>query len=693
MLCGYPTGGAPLPSLFQEFPQLRTNPFVWLETPNGLLDFTQTGIAAFAHLRSVLFAGGLCQSWAPYFYSLFIFETTMKSNLAGYLILLGSLAFTQLLAAAAPHGPKTPATDQSMDKMWGDSAVKTGNELSDRAALFRDGNYGMFIHWGLYSSLGGQWNDQTFYGIGEWIKRQMEIPTAEYMALAQRFNPVDFDARAIAQLAKDAGMKWIIITAKHHEGFAMFKSAHPFNIVDASPFNRDPMKELAEACQELGLGFGFYYSHNQDWTEPGGTNGPTTNPDGTVATNEQYFREKCLPQVKEICENYGPLKYIWFDTPGDMPEVFVKELVDYVRQAQPDAMLCSRVGYGLGDYRSKGDMDVPVRNAAGLWETCDTTNDSWSYAWYDQNWKDGGEILFRVVSTVARGGTYLLNVGPDGTGRVPAPAARYLVRAGEWIKRYPHVIYAAGASPWEHALPWGEVTTQGNTLNLVVFDWPQDGRLMLPGLRSSIKSAGVLAGSKLQPIKWVQRGAWTELKVPPRPADALATVVQVELNEAPFVDQTLGVFPNITSTLRAEFATVTQAEKKDIRWMEKFGEWKHLNQISQWKPEARATWTVNVAQPGDYQVELTYKGEGSQAEEFDWQTGVDFNDAGRLVWQVETDEGAMLQNQQNSSNVYQTYPIGTLTFVRAGLHTLSVAFVDGNGDKASLAAVRLTRAE
>jgi alpha-L-fucosidase len=606
---------------------------------------------------------------------------------------LSSLFLAQFLFAAVPGHSASPVVNQSMDKMWGDSTVKVGDVLSDRVALFRDGNYGMFIHWGLYSSLGGQWKDHTFYGIGEWIKRQMEIPAPEYMDLAKDFNPVDFDAKAIAQLAKDAGMKWIIITSKHHEGFAMFKSAHPFNIVDASPFNRDPMKELAAACQELGLGFGFYYSHNQDWTEPGGTNGPKTNPDGTPATIEQYFREKCLPQVKEICENYGPLSYIWFDTPGDMPEPLVKELADYVRQAQPSALLCSRIGYGLGDYSSKGDMDVPVRNAEGLWETCDTTNDSWSYAWYDQNWKDGGEILFRVVSTVARGGTYLLNVGPDGAGRVPDMAAKYLRRAGDWIKRYPQVIYNAGASPWEHALPWGEVTTQGNTLNLVVFDWPQDGRLMLPGLQSTIKSAGVLVGDKLHPVEWVRRGSWTELTVPSAPVDSLATVVQVVLNDAPLADQALGVFPNITSTLRVEFADVKNAEKKDIRWMEKFGEWKHLNQVSKWSPEGLATWTINVAQPGDYQVELTYKGEGGLAEEFDWRSGVNFDDSGRLVWKVKTDEGAVIQNQQNSSKVYQTYPIGTLTFATAGTHTIAVSFVDGNGDKASLAAVRLTKAK
>ena len=207
-------------------------------------------------------------------------------------LLLASLSLSGILFAAETPAAKAPAANPSMDKMWGESVGQTGIEKSDRVALFRDGNYGMFIHWGLFSHLGGQWQDQTFYGIGEWIKRQMKISEADYMALAKDFNPADFDARGIARLAKESGMKWIIITSKHHEGFAMFKSTHPFNIVDATPFHRDPMKELAAACREHGLGFGFYYSHNQDWTAPGGSNGPKTNADGTPATFEQYIRLK-----------------------------------------------------------------------------------------------------------------------------------------------------------------------------------------------------------------------------------------------------------------------------------------------------------------------------------------------------------------------------------------------------------------
>ena len=394
-----------------------------------------------------------------------------------------------LILSISGNAQKGKPNEAGMDKMWGESTVAIDALKAGRGKLFDEGNYGMFIHWGLYSHLGGSWKDTTYYGIGEWIKspRMAGIPVNEYMEIAKEFNPDEFDAKAIARLAKDAGMKYIIITSKHHEGFAMFDSkANPFNIVDATPFARDPMKELSAACRELGLGFGFYYSHNQDWTAPGGSRGPKEYPDGTPASFDEYFYKKCLPQVKEICTNYGEIDFVWFDTPGDMKKELVIELAEVVRKLQPNAMLCSRIGHGMGDYASKGDMEVPLRNIPGLWETCDTYNDSWSYAWYDNNFKSPKEILNRLISTVARGGTYLFNVGPDGKGNIPEIGRKFILEAGKWIQKYPQVIYGAGSSPWGHALPWGDVTTNGNSLFLSVFEWPQDGKLYLPGLEETL---------------------------------------------------------------------------------------------------------------------------------------------------------------------------------------------------------------
>lgn len=197
----------------------------------------------------------------------------------------------------------TILAQQRMDQMWGDQQAKNKELKEKRGHLFEWGNYAMFIHWGLFSHLGNVWNGKTYYGIGEWMinENMANANRDEYKAVSRSFNPKDFDAMKIVQLAKDAGMKYIIITSKHHDGFAMYHSlCDKFNIVDATPFARDPMKELADACKKLGLGFGFYYSHNQDWTHPGASGAPRVDKDGNPRTFDDYFHEKCLPQVEEI---------------------------------------------------------------------------------------------------------------------------------------------------------------------------------------------------------------------------------------------------------------------------------------------------------------------------------------------------------------------------------------------------------
>ena len=562
---------------------------------------------------------------------------------------------------------------QEMDKMWGESSVKTAAE-AERFKLFADGNYGMFIHWGLYSNLAGKWNGKTYYGIGEWLMnpRVADIPVDDYMATAKDFNPVDFSGMKIAQLAKDAGMKYIIITSKHHEGFAMFHSkVHPFNIVDATPFGRDPMKELSAACHELGLGFGFYYSHNQDWTSPGASGGPTKHEDGTAADFEDYFYSKCKPQVREICTNYGDIDFIWFDTPGKIKKEWVVELVELVGELQPNALLCSRVGHGMGDYASKGDMEVPPANIPGLWETCDTTNDSWSFAWYDNNFKSPKVILHRLISTVGRGGSYLLNIGPDGKGNVPGLAMTFLQDAGKWIQRYPQVVYGAGSSPWGHALPWGDVTTKGNSLFLCVFDWPQDGTLYLPGLETKIVSANLLNTSKSE-VTFEKKNGWTLFNLPCEPVDSPVSVIEVKLDsaaETAAVKTDLGIYPNIEATYLAEFAEIFGASKSKVRWMEKFGEWKHVFRVNKWTDAGKAVWTVNVLELGYYYVDLRYSG------------------SGRLVWKIVTDEGVMVQNQQAATEKYVSYPMGILEFKKAGIHTITVSLVEGDKNSSSLEAV------
>ena len=561
---------------------------------------------------------------------------------------------------------------QEMNEMWGTS---TSKQSIKRGRYFIDGNYCMFIHWGLYSHLSNKWNGRTYYGIGEWLMNPSlaNIPVDEYKAVAKEFNPVEFNAKEIAQLAKDAGMKYIIITSKHHDGFAMYHSkANNFNIVDATPYGRDPMKELSEACRELGLGFGFYYSHNQDWTYPGGSGGPRVDKDGNKKTFDDYFVEKCLPQVEEITKNYGEIELIWFDTPGNMPKKYAEQLVDIVHRNQPTALVSGRVGYDLGDYKTLGDMEVPLQNVEGLWETVDVTNDSWGYAWYDENWKTPKQILTILIATVARGGTLMLNVGPDGLGRVPAPAKQALLSAGKWIAKYPQVIYGTEASPWQHALPWGDVTVKDNKMYIAVYNWPTKGELWLPGLQTQIESIKLIGGTKDQKLTFTKIGDWTNIKIPNQSPDDFVSIIEVTLKGEAKADPTMAVDPEIGVQIPVLFAKTENCTVNRKDWMEKFGEWKNVFNVSDWKRGSKVTWEVNIKDAGTYHIDLTYSGQG------------------RMVWGVSTDENYSIRNQQNSSHIYTKYQMGWIKFDKPGKHFITAEFLEGNTASASLSAITIT---
>jgi len=324
----------------------------------------------------------------------------------------------------------------------------------DTAALaaskrwFKEAKYGMMAHWGLYSLLGGEWKGQRMgqQYIGEWIQQYYRIPNAEYAALAKAFNPVCFNADEWVQLARDAGMRYIVLTSKHHDGFAMYRSkVSKFNIVDATPFKRDVVGELAEACRKHGLKLGLYYSQDLDWHERGGggfTVGKTWTDgagywcnnwdfkDVTRADFDRYFEEKSKPQVREIMTQYGDICLVWFDIGFTPTKEQSNELYDMVRKLQPGCLINSRIGCGKCDYTSAGDNEIVNDDKSGmLFETPATLNDTWGYKAHDQNWKSAKEIR-RIREHLNRlGANYLLNVGPDGLGRIPAKSAEILREA------------------------------------------------------------------------------------------------------------------------------------------------------------------------------------------------------------------------------------------------------------------------
>lgn len=501
--------------------------------------------------------------------------------------------------SAGTEKPK-PAMDGTSADMWGAGGVAKDGA---RGAWLKDSRFAMFIHWGLYSELGGKWDGKTYYGIAEWIMKRAKIPVAEYERVAGRFNPAGFDAREWVKLAKDAGMRHIMITAKHHDGFAMFKSAvSPFSIADATPFKRDPMKELAEACREGGLRLGFYYSQTQDWHERDAV-GNDWDFEPTEANFQGYLRGKAIPQIEELLRNYGPIAGVWFDTPGPITPEESKMLVDLVHRLQPQCLVNSRIGNDLGDYDTLGDQEIPRLPRPGLWETPDTHNDTWAYAWYDHNWKSPREIAERLVRVTSRGGTYMLNVGPDGTGRIPEQSARILREVGKWVQAHETAIHGVGPTPFG-PLAWGECTARGNTLFLHVFQWPANGRLVVPGLRTSVKSARLDGGGELG-VEAVS-GVVT-IALPAIRPDILIPVVTVELDGRAEASRDQFVLNGCRQALETGVADLHGCELKAVRWMEKFGDWKHAECVVGWQGAgSAATWDFRTVAPGSFYLDIEY---------------------------------------------------------------------------------------
>ena len=407
-----------------------------------------------------------------------------------------------------------------------------------RLAWFREAKFGLFIHWGLYAVPAGRWKGVDYPFIGEWIMKWARIPAAEYEGLARQFNPRKFDAEAVAQLAKDAGMKYVVITAKHHDGFALFDSkASKYDIVDATPYRRDPVKALARASARRGLKFGFYYSQAQDWHEANAAGNTWDFPTQYEQRQpDEYLRRKAIPQVTELLSGYGPLGLIWFDTPTLLTKEHVLTLEALVRRKQPDCLINSRLGHGLGDYRQMGDNMVPSDVYPSDWEIPATLNDTWGFKTRDQHWKSASYLVYRLIDVVSKGGNYLLNIGPAADGTIPAESVRRLREVGRWMERHGEAIHGTKASPFSiGGQPW-RMTAKPGVLYVHLLRWPAGGRFRLEGLRNQVTGAHLLSDPAREALKVERDGAAVVVHVPGDAPDPIAAVLALKIEGAPDVD-------------------------------------------------------------------------------------------------------------------------------------------------------------
>jgi alpha-L-fucosidase len=422
-------------------------------------------------------------------------------------------------------------------------------------ARWRDASFGLFLHFGVYSTFGGEYEGRRSGAYGEWLMHDVKIPLAEYRKkVAGVFNPTEFNADEWVRIAKETGMRYLVVTAKHHDGFAMWDShVTDYNVVKATPFGRDVIGELRAACLKQGLMFGVYYSQSHDWSHPGGQNNtwdfpwqPTQSnwwrtPDGKrnlawaahFPRSAQYLHEKAMPQLEELITRYDP-DIIWWDTGTMLPYEFARPMFDRANALKPAIVLNSRNGQSYAgdnyfDYQGTPDKPRYFHPRTGYWEAIPTTNESYGYNKWDKSYKDPAELIALLAEAAAKGGNVLLDVGPMGNGKFAAEDMQVLEGIGRWMKVNGEAIYGAQRTPLP-VQPWGTSALKGTALYLFVFDPPADGKLVIGDLQSNPGRAVLLgAGDARLPLRRLDAN-FVEITLPRAALEAITPVVKLTLD-------------------------------------------------------------------------------------------------------------------------------------------------------------------
>ena len=545
---------------------------------------------------------------------------------------LGSVSLSPNIRAAETNAPVAhenfglPSKD-SPEAAWWRESMKTRDE---RLAWWREARFGMFIHWGVYSGLGNEFHGKKGGGYAEHIQRVLKIPIPVYRKeVAGTFNPTNFNAAEWVSLAKQAGMGYIVITAKHHDGFAMWPTkVNDYNIMDATPWKHDPMKDLKAECVKQGLRFGFYYSQAFDWGDKdaagndwdydnpggdkllGGKNWWETRPE-FMAHARKYVDEKAIPQLRELIKMYDP-DILWFDTSSKLPPSENLRIMKAVREASPRVVISGRLVGGWGDYDDTTDRPAEFPPHAGDWEAIPTTDESYGWNKFDTSHKPPSHFIQLLAKAAARGGNVLMNVGPMGDGRIDPKDVEILKGIGAWWQIYGYSIRGTTRTP----LPvqtWGESTRRGDTLYLHVFNWPTNGELVVGGLKSEVKSAEFMTPIQQPPQLKVTRLNPLDVKI------AGWSWPAALINDPDFVVilKCAGeVVADSTRLLQPSFPVETlRAFDGELHGGLKFGPGKKTDDVvMNWtKPGQYIDWKVRLNQPVAYEVTVNYDADAASA--------------------------------------------------------------------------------
>lgn len=563
---------------------------------------------------------------------------------------------------------------------WWAASMKTHDS---RIAWWRDARFGMFIHWGIYSLPGGEWKGKKVSGYAEHLMRKEKIPRAEYLELAHKFNPVKFNADAWAKTAKRAGMRYMIITAKHHDGFAMFNSqVSDYNVVKQTAWKHDPMADLSAACKKYGIKFGFYYSHAFDWEHPDapGNDWDYKNPGGDLnlfggrdwydlhpellPKAVKYVNEKAIPQIKELLTMYHP-DILWFDTPQKLPLSENIRILKAIRETDPNVVVNGRLARGgnnlnFGDYKNTADRPAEFFPVDGDWEAIPTTNESYGYSKFDKSHKPVSFFIQLLAKSASRGGNLLLNIGPMGDGAFAPEDMKILNGLGDWMGKNSASIYQTTKTP----LPfqsWGVSARKNNLLYLHVFNWPQNGSLVVGGLKSDITRAWLLADPLKKPLPFK--------RVDPLDVSIAVQAQSPDAVDAVIVLETAGPIKTDGARLLASTGLTNRLLAYDAELIGKgfgFGDGKtDRYYVDGWtKKEQLIKWNFRLIQPAKYKIELKYAADNTDAGTYGIKIG-DFVKKGEIA--------------PSAKGEVKTESIGEVS-LGAGNHTLQISPVEITGN-------------